>query len=145
MWSLTSSEASTTIFGAKGIGEAKSVIFNYSSRKAANCIFSVYYTHLPQATGVAERIRDFNPNARLIYMVRDPTERTISHYWHRVIYNSEDRSLSRAIAEDTQYCDVSYYAMQLNSYFKQFNRDQIKILTLEELIQDHDKTSQIHF
>ena len=43
MWSLTSSEASTTIFGAKGIGEAKSVIFNYSSRKAANCIFEAVY------------------------------------------------------------------------------------------------------
>jgi hypothetical protein len=62
---------------------------------------SVYYTHLPLATGVAERIWRFNPNARLIYIMRDPIERTISHYWHSVISNSEFRSPLRAIREDT--------------------------------------------
>jgi hypothetical protein len=45
---------------------------------------SGYYTHLPDATGVAERIWRFDPNARLIYIMRDPVERTISHYWHKV-------------------------------------------------------------
>jgi len=106
---------------------------------------SVYYTHLPQATGVAERISRFNPNARLIYIIRDPIERTISHYWHRVMYNDEDRSLSRAIAEDSQYCDVSYYAMQLAPYFDRFKSDQIKILTLEGLIENPNEAMKSIF
>lgn len=72
--------------------------------------------------------------------MRDPIERTISHYWHRVIYNNEDRSLSRAVTEDSQYCDVSYYAMQLVPYLDQFTSDQIMILTLEELLENHDET-----
>ena len=101
---------------------------------------SVYYTHLPQAPGVAERISRFNPNARLIYIIRDPIERTISHYWHRVIYNGEDRSLLRAVTEESRYRDVSYYAMQLMPYFNRFSRDQIKILIFEELIENHHET-----
>ena len=86
---------------------------------------SVYYTHLPHSIGVAERISRFNPEAKLIYIMRDPIERTISHYWHRLVYNDEYRSLSHAIAEDSQYCDVSYYAMQLTPYFHSFKADQI--------------------
>jgi len=100
---------------------------------------SVYYTALPHATGVAERISRFNPDARLIYIMRDPIERTISHYWHRVLCNDEDRSLLRAIAEDRLYLDLSYYAMQLVPYLDRFDRNQIRILTFEELIENHDE------
>jgi hypothetical protein len=94
---------------------------------------SVYYSHVPQATGVPRRISLFNPNARLIYVIRDPIERTISHYWHQVGHHGEYRHLLDAVKTETAYRDVSYYAMQLRAYFDYFQRDQIKILTFEEL------------
>ena len=97
---------------------------------------SVYYTHLPLASGVSERMRQFNPDARLIYLMRDPVERTISHYWHRVKSYGESRSPLKAIKNDPQYCDVSHYAMQLRPYLALFKRDQLKILTFEELVSD---------
>ena len=95
---------------------------------------SVYYTHLPLASGVAERISRFNPDARLIYVMRDPIERTISHYWHRVRHNGECRSITQAIKTDPQYRDVSYYKMQISPYLKAFKRDQLMLLTFEELV-----------
>jgi Sulfotransferase family len=95
---------------------------------------SVYYTYLPLAAGVSKRLWRFNPGARLVYLMRDPIERTISHYWHRVRHAGEHRSISLAIKNDPQYCDVSYYAMQLAPYFRLFKRDQIRTLTFEELI-----------
>jgi hypothetical protein len=95
---------------------------------------SVYYSHLPFFSGVPERICKFNPDARLIYVMRDPIERTISHYWERVRWNSEYRLLSDAIKNDPSYRDVSYYAMQLLPYFERFRRDQIRLLTFEELL-----------
>ena len=95
---------------------------------------SVYYTHLPLASGVPARIRQFNSDARLLYIMRDPIERTISHYWHRVRSYGESRSPLTAIKNDPQYCNVSHYAMQLRPYLALFKRDQIKILTFEELI-----------
>ena len=45
---------------------------------------STAYTKLHKVTGVAKRIYDFNSDAKLIYIMRDPIERTISHYWHAV-------------------------------------------------------------
>lgn len=98
---------------------------------------SVYYTHLPLATGVAERIKRFNPDARLLYIMRDPIERTISHYWHRVVHNDEYRPLQQAIEEDNRYRDVSYYAMQLTPFLTLFDRSQLKTFTLEEFIENH--------
>jgi len=101
---------------------------------------SVHYTHLPLASGVGERIKQFNPDARLIYVMRDPIERTISHYWHRVRHLGEHRSLSYAIKNDPQYCDVSYYAMQLAPYLERFRQDQIKLVTFEELTGNTNET-----
>jgi Sulfotransferase family len=101
---------------------------------------SVHYTHWPLASGVAERIHQFNPNARLLYVMRDPIERTISHYWHRVRVLGEHRSLSDAIKNDPQYTDVSHYAMQLAPYSRLFARDQIKAITFEELTGNANET-----
>jgi hypothetical protein len=101
---------------------------------------SVYYTHLPLATGVPKRIHQFNPDSRLIYVMRDPIERAISHYWHQVRWHGEHRSLSSAIKNDPRYRDISYYAMQLAPYFELFARDQIKTLTFEELINKTEAT-----
>lgn len=94
---------------------------------------STNYSKLPFISGVPQRIKNFCPDAKFIYVMRDPVERTISHYWHMVRYHSEYRSMLRAIRTDTQYTDVSHYALQLTAYFDIFGTDRIKILTYEEL------------
>jgi hypothetical protein len=101
---------------------------------------SVHYTYLPLASGVSERIKQFNSDARLIYVMRDPIERTISHYWHRARHLGEYRSIYRAIRNDPQYRDVSNYAMQLEPYFERFKQDQIKLITFEKLIGNPTET-----
>ena len=45
------------------------------------------YTKLPRFKGVARRIAEFNPGAKIMYLLRDPIERTISHYWWRVRFH----------------------------------------------------------
>ena len=113
MWSQTNSAHFNLGFGVQGYWrsqEAYLELFNASGSRPYVGEASVYYTHLPLATGVADRIFRFNPDARLIYIMRDPVERTISHYWHRVIHNNELRPIALAIKNDRQYCDVSYYA-----------------------------------
>jgi hypothetical protein len=109
-----------------------------------NCIYageaSAYYTHMPLVSGVADQIRRFNPNARLLYIIRDPVERTISHYWHRVIYDGESRSIEQAIMEESQYRDVSHYIMQLAPFYTRFDPRQIAVYTLEELVNNYEET-----
>ena len=58
---------------------------------------STNYTKRPMVDGVPERLHRFNPEARFIYVMRDPIERTISHYWHMVSYHAERRPILKAI------------------------------------------------
>ena len=97
---------------------------------------STLYTKLPRIKHVPERIARFNSDARFIYVMRDPIERTISHYWHMVRHHGEHRSLEQTVREQPDYCDVSHYAMQLRPYLDAFGEDRILALTFEELIRD---------
>lgn len=98
---------------------------------------STHYTKLPSRPGVPERIRDFNPEARFVYLMRDPLERLMSHHWHIVRHmNAETRDFATAVRENPEYLGISDYAMQLRPYFDVFGRDRVRCLTLEELIAD---------
>jgi Sulfotransferase family len=97
---------------------------------------STTYSNYPHYGDVAERIHRFNPGAKFIYILRDPIERTISHYWWYVRHEGEKRDMMTAIAEDPYYCNVSNYAMQLKPYLTLFGPSQIKVLTLESLAAD---------
>src|ERR671930_166623 len=41
------------------------------------------YSAYPFYPGVPERIRSVVPEAQVVYLVRDPVERVVSHYEHR--------------------------------------------------------------
>ncbi len=97
---------------------------------------STNYTKRPFVDGVPERIHDFNPEARFIYLMRDPIERTISHYWHMVRYHAERRPMLEAIMADPQYLDVSHYAMQLTPYLDMFGPYRMAVLSYEQLTHD---------
>ena len=98
------------------------------------------YTKMPRFGGVPERIRQHDPSARFIYVLRDPVERTFSHYWWRVRFHGETRQLLNAIQEDAYYRTVSNYAFQLKPYFDLFDRAQFNILTFEQLVSDPQAT-----
>lgn len=97
---------------------------------------STNYAKRPQISGVPERIAAFNPEARFIYVMRDPLRRAISHYWHLVRSQRERRHPLAALREDPQYVDVSDYAMQLEPYLVLFGRERIRLVISEELDQD---------
>jgi hypothetical protein len=95
---------------------------------------STCYSKLPMYTHVPERILEFNPQARFIYIMRDPVERTISHYWHTVGSSKERRPMLSAIQSNPEYTDVSYYVRQLSEYLQHVERGRIFVLTFEELL-----------
>jgi hypothetical protein len=100
---------------------------------------STEYTKLPTYTGVARRIHAFNPEARLIYLMRDPLDRIRSHYWHNVAdlkNEAERRNMRSAVREDPRYVAYSDYAMQLKPYLELFGRERIALLTAEQLAAD---------
>jgi hypothetical protein len=94
---------------------------------------STNYSKRPKMPGAPERIAAFAPEARILYIMRDPVERTISHYWHAVGQRKERRDLVTALMEEPHYREVSYYAYQLEPYLRLFGRDRVHTITLEQL------------
>lgn len=97
---------------------------------------STVYSQIPLYSGVPERIQEFSPNARFIYIMRDPVDRAISHYWFRVRWWREQRPMLTAMRNDPHYRSVSHYARQLQEYVRHFALERIYTLTYEALVAD---------
>jgi hypothetical protein len=99
---------------------------------------SPHYTNLPRFGGVAGRMREvLGADARIVYMVRDPIDRMLSHYLHNVGGGYESRPLETALADpDSAYVARSRYAMQAGPYLKAFGPERVLIVTREELRDD---------
>jgi Sulfotransferase domain len=107
---------------------------------------SPHYTNLPRYEGVAERIKTHCPDARLIYMVRDPIKRILSHWVHATGAGYETREMVPVLSDpNTQYVNRSRYWTQLQPYLELFDRAQIEVITQEELQRDRDATMRKAF
>ncbi len=97
------------------------------------------YTKYPFFKGVAQRMHSLIPDAKLIYIVRDPIKRIVSHYIHRVADGLEKRSFTEALADDWQTNHVitsSQYYRQLEQYLEYYSPDRILVISLEDLARD---------
>ncbi len=94
---------------------------------------STHYTKQPRITGVPERIAAAAPGARIIYSVRDPVDRTLSHYRYALRLKYERLRPLEALRNDPIYCAVSDYARQIEPYMRLFGEDAVRIVVLEEL------------
>ena len=107
---------------------------------------SPHYTNLPRFEGAAERIHTHCPDARLIYMVRDPIKRILSHWVHATGAGYEMREMVATLSEpDSSYIHRSMYWMQLQPYLERFDRSQIEIVTQEELQSEREETMRRAF
>jgi hypothetical protein len=95
---------------------------------------------------VAERIHEYVPDARLLYMIRDPISRILSHWRHATGAGYETRDMEEALGRDDQsYVDRSMYWMQLQPYLELFDRSQIELITQEELQNERTETMRRAF
>ena len=79
-------------------------------------------------------------------MVRDPIKRVLSHWVHATGAGYETRELEPTLsAPDTAYVERSLYWMQLQPYLGLFEREQIEVITQEELQGDRDETMRRAF
>lgn len=93
------------------------------------------YTKYPAFKGVPERMSKLIPNAKLIYLVRDPINRAISHYFHQYTARKEHRSLNEAFLDlnNNHYMSCSLYASQLDRFLAFYSLSNILVISLEEL------------
>jgi hypothetical protein len=103
---------------------------------------SVAYTKYPRVPGVPERIAAHVPDARFIYVVRNPMERIRSHYLTKVAEGAESAPLEEVVYTKPHYLDYSRYALQIDQYLGYFDREHLLILTSEDLRNRRHRTVQ---
>lgn len=110
---------------------------------------STSYSRYPVEGDAAARIHAAVPDARLIYLVRDPIERTISDYVHRVAIGHEHRSLDEALKDfaDPQnyYVTTSRYALQVGRYLERFPASSLLIVDQSDLRDRREETIRAVF
>lgn len=98
------------------------------------------YTLHPHWPSMPDRMATLLPEARLIYLVRDPVERAISHYANRWLEGGERAPIVRALRRDRLYVDGSRYAFQIDRYLEHYPRERILILRAEDLLERRQDT-----
>ncbi len=108
---------------------------------------SPHYTNRPSFNGVPGRMRELlGSDVRLVYVVRDPIDRMLSHYLHNVGGGYEDRSLVDALSDpESSYVARSRYFFQVEPYLEEFGADRVQIVGREELKADRPGTMRRSF
>lgn len=106
---------------------------------------STSYTAYPQAAHVPQRMHEYVPDAKLVYLVRNPVTRFLSHYVHWTSIGLETRTIDEVIAavaegERGPYVLQGMYATQIDQYLEYFRADQLLVITTESLKQQQRET-----
>jgi sulfotransferase family protein len=92
------------------------------------------YSAYPQHQGVPDRMHSVVPEARLIYMIRDPLERIAAHWVHNYAKRREKGTLAETLTHpNTSYVTRSLYAMQLERFLAFYPREQVLVFQQSEL------------
>jgi hypothetical protein len=93
---------------------------------------STSYTWAHVYRGVPDRMAQVIPQARLVYVVRDPIARMQSMYMHQVSAGRERRRADEALL-DVRYLGPSRYRFQLAAFLDHFDRSQVLVIASEVL------------
>jgi hypothetical protein len=98
------------------------------------------YTVRPFSEGVAERITRLVPDARLIYLVRDPVDRIVAQWMHAASLGRDPLPFADAVASPefpvSEYVLRSRYWWQLEPFRNAFPNDRLRIVVQEDLAAD---------
>ncbi len=83
--------------------------------------------------GVPEKVYSISPNARFIYILRNPISRTYSAYWADIRGGDKKRDFRTAIRENAFYLDVSNYHGQLSVWLNCFPLENFFFVLFEDL------------
>lgn len=87
---------------------------------------STNYTKHPVFQNVPERIKSYGIQPKMIYLVRNPIDRILSHYNHSILHGRT------CTIRDEHLLQVSKYHLQLSHYLREFPREDILVIDYQE-------------
>ena len=79
------------------------------------------------------------PDIRLIYIMRDPIRRAISHHTHIFQRGGVSSDIDTHLRTDNLYLDFGSYAQQLECWLETFHREHFLFLRFEDYVQDREE------
>ena len=141
---------------AQEIDERYRPFFEHCPEAALRGEATPIYLFFPE---IARELANYNPELKLIVLLRDPMERAISHYYMEKNRDAEHRPLWRALLREHRalrrctdprapgsamrvcsYRARGLYSLQLRNLYRYFDRDHVLLLHTHDLREDHDTT-----
>lgn len=129
--------------GVTRFEDYQSMFQNAPDEKVIGEVSSVYLFR-PKAP---ERIEKYIPNAKLIAILRNPTDRAFSSYLmhlgdrHPSIFEPQTGKLiefADIVRDRGYFIQIGFYYEQLKRYYDRFDSSQIKIYLYEDLVSDNE-------
>lgn len=115
--------------------------FKNVSKEIAIGEASVSYLFYPQ---VALKIKEYQPNAKIIIVLRNPVDRGFSHYlmdkrlgfvqmsFEDIVQKNKGNSKHKLYYQ--QYVELGFYYNQLSNYYKHFDEKMVKVFLYEDIV-----------
>lgn len=97
---------------------------------------STHYTKLPTYPQTVARMQAALPALRLVYMIRNPMERAVSHYIHEWSEGRLGEDADAAFASSPEIVDYGRYGMQIAPFVEAYGRAAIHLTSLEQIKAD---------
>lgn len=97
---------------------------------------STHYTKLPTHPLSVARMREHLPNARLVYVMRHPVDRLVSHYIHEWSMGNIDCGIDEAVGRHPEMIAYGQYAMQLAPFFEAYGRGAVLPVFFDRLLRE---------
>ena len=98
------------------------------------------YSAAGEYPATVERMASVVPEARIIYLVRNPVDRIQSHYQHRARSGARMAPIDDEVLADPAYIDRSSYASQIERYLQRFPAERLLVIPSERLQRDRETT-----
>jgi hypothetical protein len=86
---------------------------------------STHYTKRPDYPRTVARMKALLPHVKLVYVMRHPVERLLSHYVHQWTENVIRCDINEALDLHPELINYSRYSYQLEPYFQAFGKDAV--------------------
>lgn len=103
---------------------------------------STQYSKLPDYPGTVERLCRTFPNVKIIYSMRHPVDRLVSHYVHEWTQRVISCGIDSAVRRHPELVEYGLYGMQIEPYLRTFGTSSVLPVFVERMIRDPNEELQ---
>lgn len=101
---------------------------------------STQYTKLPDFPGVPQRaLKLLGDNVRIIYLVRNPVSRIISHHYHFLTAGKGSSDINTEVRSNPCYINWTRYAMQIEPWLEAYGQSRVLIVRFEDYVSERKR------